>query len=168
MRQQNLETKERYNAHVVTVIYTVHKPSTSYSKRARGITVFSHLKSLSFKKTTCVGFSCKLGSAHEWSGAGFELACFRLLVVGNERKRGRAREKNKHDGVSPPLLFLSLAFFLFRSSRQTTESLENMVVLTSYQAVATEATCTQTSKRTNQQVFKSSMAFRFAFNKDGR
>ena len=24
MRQYNLETKERYNAHVVTVIYTVH------------------------------------------------------------------------------------------------------------------------------------------------
>lgn len=106
-----METKERYNAHAVTVIYTVHKPSTSFSKRARGITVFSHLKSLSFKKTTCVSFSCKLGSAHEWSGAGFELACFRLLVVGNERKRGRAREKNKHDGLSPPLLFLSLAFF---------------------------------------------------------
>ena len=88
-------------------------PSTSFSKRARGITVFSHLKSLSFKKTTCVSFSCKLGSAHEWSGAGFELACFRLLVVGNERKRGRAREKNKHDGLSPPLLFLSLAFFFY-------------------------------------------------------
>lgn len=124
-----METKERYNAHVVTVIYTVHKPSTSFSKRARGITVFSHLKSLSFKKTTCVSFSCKLGSAHEWSGAGFELACFRLLVVGNERKRGRVREKNKHDGLSPPLLFLSLAFFfLFRSSRQTTESLENMLL----------------------------------------
>ena len=31
-----LETKQRYNAHVMTDIYTVQKPCASFSKRERG------------------------------------------------------------------------------------------------------------------------------------